>query len=166
MNRFLVFPTLFLALTLPLAAEGAGGVEFTQTLDFPGTHDAVFPLRSAGGFGYGVLRDGTVVGGWGMGGASGERKAGFGGTMEGWQHRFGPLVALLTTKVGFGGVTGPNESAFALMGAAEVQVGVLVLPWFNVGLKAGAEATAGFYPSGTEVGWTPLVGLRLSWGAY
>jgi len=160
--------TLILCLSsLPLAAEGAGGVEFTRSVGFPGASDASLELNAVGGFGYGVLRDGTVVGGFGMGSHIKDRNAGYGGMMQGWQHRWGPIVALATTKIGFGGVTGGGTSAFSLLGAAELQMGLLVLPWFEVGVKAGAMGTVSFpLDEATAVAWSPTVGVRLSWGSF
>jgi len=171
MNRFsvlcMVSALLSAVAAVPLAAEGAGGVEFTRSMGFPGASDATLEMNAVGGFGYGVLGDGSVIGGFGMGSHSRDHSMGYGGTMQGWQHRWGPLVALATTKIGFGGMSGPEGSGFSLLGGAELQMGLLVLPWFNVGVKAGAMGTVTFPMESTFlVAWSPTVGIRFSWGAF
>jgi len=160
-------PILFLIIlaTAPLMAEGAGGAEFTQPL--PSKGEAALPAYGGGGFGYGVLEDGTVIRGFGMGVHKPGYNAGYGGTMQGWQHRWGPLVGLVTTKFGFGGVISEPLTGFSLLGAAEAQLGLLVLPWFEVGFKAGVMGTATFADDQeTHLAWSPVVGLRFAWGAF
>jgi hypothetical protein len=163
----LLFLILLAALTVPLVAEGAGGVEYTQTLATPNGSDPAWSGYAVGGYGYGVLADGSVIGGFGMGSHGASYNAGYGGTMQGWQHRWGPLLGLFTTKIGFGGVSSPAATGFSMLGAAEVQLGVLVLPWFEIGFKTGAMGTVTFAPEQTlRFGWSPVVGARLAWGAF
>lgn len=167
MIRLMAF--LLLLATIPgwtSFAEGAGGLEITQSF---AAGDATSAERwtGIGGFGYGVLRDGSVIGGFGMGAHSPSLSAGYGGTLQGWQHRWGPLVGLATTKIGFGGVATPNYSGFSMLGAAEAQLGILVLPWFDVGFKAGVAGTVTFVPDQSlKLAWSPVVGVRLAWGAF
>lgn len=196
MKRLLI---LAFALTaFSLGAEGAGGVQFTQVIGrdlWPLPGGASLPsetgqISTVGGFGYGV-DDGTVMGGFGMGvtsrhldlpnGPGGDRvkafRAGYGGLLQGWQHRWGPLVGLFTTKVGFGGadwstVDGlgsfeDHKAGFSVLGIAEAQMGVLVFPWFNLGASVGAAGTITMVPGEPFiVGYAPTLGLSFSWGSY
>lgn len=199
MKPFTAASILLLTLAaLPLAAEGAGGVEFTQVVgrdlwSLPGS--ARLPagtgqISAVGGFGYGVDDDGMITGGFGMGISSRNLlltdsplgrpvngfHAGYGGVMSGWQKRWGPLVGLVTTRIGFGGAdwasdaSGPWEghtAGFSLLGMADAQLGVLVFPWFNLGLKAGVAGTVTLVPGEPFLlAWAPTLGLRLSWGAF
>lgn len=198
MHRFFVILFVLALTTLPLAAEGAGGVQFTQVFGrdlWPlpggsGLPSETGQISSVGGFGYGV-DDGIVMGGFGVGvssryldlaeGPGGDRvkafRAGYGGLLQGWQRRWGPLVGLFTTKVGFGGadwslVEGlgsfeDHKAGFSLLGAAEAQMGFLVFPWFNLGLSVGMAGTLTLVPGEPFlVGYAPTLGLSLSWGSY
>jgi len=181
---------LSLTATLPLAAEGAGGLEFTQVVGrdlwpLPGASslpDRTGRVTTAGAFGYGVDPDGAVTGGFGLGVSSsgldlpssptGQEatsfRAGYGGVLHGWAHRWGPLTGLVISKVGFGGATWSGGiSGFSLLGTAEAQIGYLVLPWFNLGLSAGVAGTVTFAPGQPFiVAFAPTTGLTLSWGSF
>lgn len=202
MKRFAVLTALILSLSpLSLAAEGAGGVEFLQVVGqdlwpFPGK--AGLPattgtISSVGGLGYGVDEDGSVMGGFGMGinsdnlylanSPTGQPirafRAGYGGTVQGWQHRWGPLVGLFTTRVGFGGADyseteglkdfslSTHVAGFSLLGTAGAQLGLTVLPWFVIGVEAGVAGTVTFAPGHPFLlGYAPTIGVRLLWGAF
>jgi len=189
---------LFVLSALPLTAEGAGGVEFTQVVGqdlwgLPGRSSlpaVTGQITGIGGFGYGVMEDGSVIGGFGMGitshnldlaegpGGTPVRgfHAGYGGMLGGWQHRWGPLVGLVTTKLGFGGAdwssvegvrSEGSHAGFSMLGMAEAQIGVLVFRWFNLGLKAGVAGTLTIVPGEPFlIGYAPTIGLRLSWGSF
>ncbi|HTH13000.1 MAG TPA: hypothetical protein VMB23_01300 [Spirochaetia bacterium] len=181
MNRFAVLTFLILAFaSFPVVAEGAGGIEFRQILgnDFA---DVPGQVTTMGGYGYGV-DDGSMIGGWGMAvvsrsvmqsGGTGYA-GGYGGVLQGWQHRWGFLVGNATVRIGFGGIdqnAGPSDNGasagFSMLGLAEAHLGVLVFPWFEVGVTAGGVGTMSF--TGThafEIGYGPTVGVRVGWGAY
>lgn len=197
MNRWTTVGLLCL-LSFPLAAEGAGGVEFTQVVGrdlwaLPGRNalpSQTGQISGVGGFGYGVLGDGSVIGGFGMGVSSRNLDlaespigtpvqgfhAGYGGVIQGWQHRWGPLVGLVTTKIGLGGADwsvegggtlGDHTAGFSVLGMAEAQLGVLVFPWFQLGFKAGAAGTITLVPGEPFlVAAAPVLGMRLSWGSF
>lgn len=196
MNRSLLV-VIFVSTTLGLGAEGAGGVQFTQVIGrdlWPLPGGAGLPrhtgqISAVSGYGYGV-DDEEVMGGFGIGIGSrnldvpedsgGERvaafRAGYGGFVQGWQHRWGPLVGLFTTKVGFGGadwlIEGPeaareHKAGFSLLGMAEAQMGYLVVRWFNLGASVGLAGTLTMVPGEPfVVGYAPTLGISLSWGSY
>lgn len=194
MNRPFVLSTLILVLTgLPLAAEGAGGVEFLQVVGkdlwpFPG--GASLPATSGaisatGGLGYGVDEDGNVIGGFGLGISSKDLSlaqsplgrpldrihAGYGGTIQGWQHRWGPLVGLFTSRIGFGGADwvsgGRHTAGFSVLGTAGAQMSLLVFPWFALGVEAGVAGTVTFVPGEPFLlGYAPTIGVKLLWGSF
>ena len=183
MNRSLVLCALILALIdLPLTAEGAGGVETRQILgsDFS---SAAPPLTTIGGYGYGVTEDGTMIGGWGMAVLSKSvltspkgtgYAAGYGGVLQGWQHRWGFIVGNATTRVGFGGVdeaAGPGDdgsaAGFSMLEMAEAHLGILIFPWFDIGVTGGVVGTLTFTAADPfRIGYAPMVGIRIGWGAY
>jgi len=195
MNRSLVFSALlFLLAGLPLTAEGAGGIEFNQVVGndlwpFPGgmnLPNSTGQVSSFAGLGYGVDDEGNVMGGFGMlvnsknldlprspiGKPLAGYYAAYGGTIQGWQHRWGPLVGLFTTRIGFGGadwdtVNNGHYSGFSLLGTAGAQLGFMIFPWFTVGIEAGGAGTITFV-SGEPflIGYAPTIGLRLLWGAF
>lgn len=194
MKRSLVLSALILTLAgVPLMAEGAGGVEFLQVVGqdlwpFPGGGGlpaTTGSINSAGGMGYGVSEDGNVMGGFGMGISSkglrldqspvGEPlrgfHAGYGGTIQGWQHRWGPLVGLFTTRLGFGGADyyswAGHTAGFSILGTAGGQLGLMVFPWFTLGVEAGVAGTVTFVAGEPFlVGYAPTIGMRLLWGSF
>lgn len=194
MKPRLVLSALILSLSiLPVAAEGAGGVEFLQVVGsdlwpFPGRTSlpATTGMVSAtGGLGYGVDDEGNVIGGFGLGVSSKNLNlaesplgrpvdkfhAGYGGTIQGWQHRWGPVVALATTRLGFGGADwesqGRHTAGFSLLGTAGLQMGVTVLPWFTLGVEAGVAGTVTFAVGEPFLlGYAPTIAVRLLWGAF
>lgn len=198
----LVLPLFLLILVHPLvSAEGAGGVEFLQVVGsdlwpFPGGANlpaTTGSISSIGGLGYGVRDDGTVIGGFGFGVTSQGLSlpnsptghplkaftAGYGGTVNGWQHRWGPLAGLFTTRIGFGGADYSSEdglgaltfsshtSGFSVLGTAGAQMGITVFPWFLIGVEAGVAGTVTFVAGHPFlVGYAPTIGIRLLWGSF
>lgn len=194
MNRSLVLSALLLTLLgLPAVAEGAGGVEFLQVVGsdlwpFPGRTalpSTTGAVNASGGLGYGVDDEGNVIGGFGLGissknlnlGVSPLGKpldafyAGYGGTIQGWQHRWGPVVALATTRLGFGGADwvsqGRHSAGFSMLGTAGLQMGVTIFPWFTLGAEAGVAGTITFVAGEPFLlGYAPTIAIRLLWGSF
>jgi len=192
MKRAAALLLLGSVLSLPLFAGGAGGVEFTQAVgrdlwSLPGGSglpSSTGQITGIGGLGYGVLGDGSLIGGFGMGVTSRNLDlaespvgsplkgffAGYGGVVQGWQHRWGPLVGTLTSKIGFGGADWEGEvhtAGFSMLGLAEAEVAVLMFPWCAVGVKGGAAVTATFVVGEPVIlAYAPVVGFRITWGAY
>lgn len=166
----------------PLVAEGAGGVEFFQVVGrdlWPlpggsGLMETTGVIGAVGGLGYGVDEDGLVTGGFGMGVTSDtglhpgpDFHAGYGGTLHGWQHRWGPLVGLFTTRLGFGGQEWNGQGGFSLLGMAGAQFALTLTPWFAVGVEAGGAGTVTFLTGAPfQLRYAPTVALRLLWGAF
>lgn len=174
---------------LPLAAEGAGGVDFYQVVGrdlwgLPGASGlpaATGQISAVGGSGYGVDEEGTMVGGFGLGVTSRNLSltdsptgtpvtgfhAGYGGMMSGWQHRWGPIVGQAVTRIGFGGADWSSVAGFSMLGMADLQVGLMLFPWFNLAVSGGVAGTLTLV-SGQPliIGYAPTLGLHLHWGAY
>jgi len=172
MKRF-ILSAAFLTLTFALSAEGAGGLEFSQTM--AGSPWSGFnSVTGGGGFGYGVVDEGSLIGGFGgtyvsqstnVGGPG--MRAGFGGMLGGWQRRWGPLVGAVHLKLGAGGIDQQQSRAVALLGGLEGWVGILLFPWCEIGVQAGGLGAATFFTTGPmEVGASPSAGVHISWGAY
>lgn len=178
MKRFFLITVLLLTL-LPLAAtaEGAGGVEVLQLGGqnfLPWAGSSFTPgtgmVTTVGGLGYGVDEDGTVMGGFGLAvrsEGSPSYHAGYGGTIHGWQHRWGPVVGLFTTRVGFGGSYWDQQVGLSLLGTAGAQVGLRLVPWFVIGVEAGLAGTiTATADDPFRLAYAPTVGLRFLWGAF
>jgi len=200
-GKFWIIGAFALLCATPLTAEGAGGIEFMQPIGqdrwpFPGGA-SLLPqtgtVFTAGGLGYGVDEEGHVIGGFGLGITSSQLdwqnsptgqpvrsySAGYGGTIQGWQHRWGPLVGLFTTRVGLGGADYSSQSGwgafdlsthvsgFSVLGTAGAQLGWQVLPWFVIGAEVGIAGTITFAVGHPFVfAYTPTIGVRLLWGAF
>lgn len=201
MKPTFAFIPLILCLGLPLVAEGAGGIEFLQVVGkdrwpFPGGQglpDTTGTISSAGGLGYGVDSDGSVIGGFGIGISSKNLSlsdsptgkplrsfsAGYGGTIQGWQHRWGPVVGLFTTRIGFGGADYSSESGFgnfrlsthtsgfSVLGTAGAQLGIAILPWFLLGVEVGGAGTVTLVSGQPFIlAYAPTIGIRMLWGSF
>ena len=179
MNRLPLLFILILTLLSPMVmAEGAGGIESFQVVGqdlLPGAGklellSSTGIVSTIGGLGYGVDEDGFVVGGFGMAVTSKGNPAtygGYGGTIQGWQHRWGPLVGLFTTRVGFGGIYRDHHAGLSLLGMAGAQMGVRLMPWFVLGVEGGLAGTITWTKGNSlSLAYAPTVGVRLLWGAF
>jgi len=172
-----------------LAAEGAGGT--FASVQVPGLAPSFLPaeaavpgLRSSGGFGYGVDRDGFIVGGFGMGfvddgllgdpTAKGDKLAGgIGGLIIGQRLvRQGRVHLDLCLRLGAGGGARNSGSwqgwAFAY---AEPYAELLVelAPWMALSAQAGYRFMGNIAPVLSLQGISqrsPVIGLAVSWGAF
>jgi hypothetical protein len=146
-------------------------------------------ISSWTGLGYGVDENGSLTGGFGVGISSKDLSladspvggpvsgfyAGYGGMINGWQHRWGPVVATATAKIGFGGADWVvsegwgtrHKAGFSILGAADLAMGLLVFPWFNLAVVGGGVATVTTVSGDPFVlAYAPTLGIRLTWGSY
>ena len=167
---------VLLVVCAALATAYGGGGYFTghyfPVRDFTNTE---IEAEVSGGYGYGVSHDGSRYGGFGMVIQSSAHPDGvigaFGGVITGHQFRGWPftLSANLWTGVGYVNpayVAGSEGVGF--LAEVNVEAGMRILPWFQLGLYAGLQVIGGFdLPSILDTAlYTPVVGARFSWGSF
>jgi hypothetical protein len=172
-------------------SEMLGGAPWTNSivLDYPtGT------ITALEAFGYGVTRNGWKIGGFGIGfyatslslslpsddltitGAAG----GFGGVISGGAGRLGSFAYSLNVRLGAGGMAvncswiNPQypsyasfvSGAFAIYGAIDAEVGLVLVPAMLVSGYASLEALAVPTPTTLMAAVVPTVGVRITWGSF
>ena len=190
---FALLPSLVL-----WAQSGGGGVEYLYNLGADSfstlstwADDGTWiiaptaSLTGVGGFGYGVDRSGSKVGGFGFGfweeENSGTANAvpntdgvagGFGGVIHGSQNKIGPFLLSANTRVGAGGISLGTQSKnketgfFALYGAVDGELGVILTPYLAVSAYIGLSGIMGFPGSAPIVQGIPASGIRITWGSF
>jgi hypothetical protein len=144
-------------------------------------------------FGYGVTRGGWKIGGFGIAfyatnldlalysddlnvtGAAG----GVGGVISGGAGRWGPFAYSLNVRLGAGGLAinadwnDPRYSsshfvsgAFAMYGAIDAEVGLVLVPAMLVSGYVSLEALAVPTPTTLVAAVVPTVGVRITWGSF
>jgi hypothetical protein len=172
-----VVAVLALAALAPLAsfAGGAGGFTWGEDWYAPGASSGDLGLRTSGVYGYGTSWAGQRAGGFAMSVSSGAEGSsldgGFVGAIAGQEMRAGPVVAALTLWTGVGGL---GEGAFAgragslaLFGELCLELGFAFVPGMQLTGYAGMQAIAPVAPWPVMAGsalYSPVVGVRLSWG--
>ena len=152
-------------------AGGAGGVGFGAQYFSPAISSASLGMTYIMGFGYGVDYDGSRIGGFGMALlAEPNRSAGgVGGMLVGHEWRAGPVVFAFNLLGGVGGVAYGGGGYMLLFGQADLELGAAVLPWMQVVAYAGYQAWGNLVPGvpfASAKLFTPVVGVRVSWGGY
>ena len=186
----------------PAFSAGGGGVEyiFNAGSDLLPFLEKLLPadarldartgsILGVGGFGYGVGRDGFKTGGFGIGfwdtgidatvpavgGNVQSISGGFGGILSGTQHRFGPVVFALNTRVAAGGVAAKvqpesgkayNGGSFALLAGADIELGVTFTRWMLVSGFVGVTGGVGFGSPDPVFVAVPTIGARITWGSF
>ena len=174
MRRAIALIGLMILVAAGAFAFGGGGF-------FQGTHVPLSEYSNSevmgqvsGGFGYGVDRGGSRYGGFGMvieEIGDEEFLGGFGGLISGRQFRTGPVTVSLNLWSGVGYVAPglveiPGQVGFLL--EANAEAGVKLLPWMQVALYGGMQAIGGFDPHRifTDSIYTPVAGIRFTWGSF
>ncbi len=154
------------------AAGGAGGVGFGSQYFDPGASSGDHSLLYISGFGYGRSEApfGQRIGGFGMAllSTDGRTAGGVGGMLLGQEFRGGPLVAGLTLYYGAGGVAFNNGGYMVLFGEADFELGITLL-WTQMTVYAGFQAWGNLVPGAplsAAVVYTPVLGVRMAWGAF
>jgi len=135
---------------LVAAPGGAGGVGFgVQYVDL-GLANQDLSLSYITGYGYGVSWNGARIGGFGT--------ALLGSASRTW----GGVGGLLT------GVAMAGQGYFILFGQADLELGFAVLPWMQVVLYGGYQGWGNIVPGRPLASslTTPVLGVRVAWGAF
>jgi len=152
------------------APGGAGGVGFgVQYVDL-GLANRDLALSYITGYGYGVSWNGARIGGFGTAllGSASRTWGGVGGLLTGYELRAGPVEVALNLMGGPGGIGMAGQGFFILFGQADLEVGVAVLPWMQVVFYGGYQAWGNMVPGRPLASslTTPVLGVRLAWGAF
>jgi hypothetical protein len=130
-------------------------------------------LRMIGGYGYGVDWDGTKIGGFGMSFVDQNRDeiaGGFGGMILGSYSRLGPFSFSGNALVGVGGLSWPayfhGEGGVAAMAQIDIELGLPVLPWFQVSGYGGVQFIMPITAGTDPILRYPVMGLRFTWGDF
>ncbi len=172
-GKVLLAAIVLCAVPVSLAvAGGAGGSGFGVQYYDPGMSSADRSLVYLSGFGYARSERpfGARLGGFGMAILSGDGRTagGVGGMLIGQEFRSGPLVAALTLFTGVGGMAFDRHGYMVLFGEADVELGFALL-WMQVTAYAGLQAWGNLvpgFPLSSAVVYTPVLGIRLAWGAF
>jgi len=163
---------LLLAIPAGLAfAGGAGGVGWGMQYYDPEYSSADAGFTYITGYGYGTTWGGSRMGGFGMAMISidGMGAGGVGGMILGHEWSGGPLMAALTLWAGVGG-GGYQKGGYMIgFGEADFELGVRLTPWMQITAYAGYQAWGNLipgYPFSRALLYTPVVGVRIGWGAY
>jgi len=177
---------ILIAALLPAAAfaDGGGGFFYgLQTTEYPFLQ--CYPIRNnslglmyTGGYGYGIS-DHEITGGFGVALSDFERETGisggYGGVINGFRGKLGPVNLMLTAWTGIGGLKyrqplSMEERGYLIVTEEiDLEIGVAVLPWFMPVLFAGYQVMGNLYPELPFQGffsYAPVVGLRLAWGHF
>jgi hypothetical protein len=203
-----LFCAMFLAaiaFTTSLAeARGGGGLEYLTNFgsdvfgQMPGAGGRLLDMptgtvSAVSGFGYGVLRGGYKIGGFGIffytddisqtipdfGGPLTHAAGGLGGLISGGYTRWGPLAFSLDLRIGAGGMgvnylwtqagydpVASSAAVFVLYGALKAEVGIVFVPAMMVSAFAGLDALVPVGSMGPIPVLVPTAGVRVTWGSF
>jgi hypothetical protein len=171
-RKAFLFASLLLLPAAFAAAGGAGGVGFGAQYFDPGLSSASHSLMYISGFGYGrsEVPFGERIGGFGMAMLSGDGSTagGVGGMLLGQEFRSGPIVAGLSILYGFGGVAYQDGGYMILFAEGDFELGVVLL-WTQITAYAGIQAWGNLVPGvplSAAMVYTPVLGVRVAWGAF
>jgi len=118
-----------------------------------------------GGFGYTICDPTGESNIWG----------GFGGPITGFRIIRRPVTIAITSWTGFGGVyTGkntvnPGRGFFCISEDLQLEIGLPLLRWFMPVVFAGYQVAVNLVPAPPITGflsYTPVIGMRLTWGKF
>ncbi len=185
-KRITAVGLILIAALLPAAAfaDGGGGFFYgLQTTEYPFLR--CYPIRNnslglmyTGGYGYGIS-DHEITGGFGVALSDFDEQTGiaggYGGLINGFRARLGPVNLMLTAWTGIGGLkfraplSLEERSYLILSEEIDLEIGFAVLPWFMPVLFAGYQVMGNLYPERPFQGffsYAPVVGLRFAWGHF
>jgi hypothetical protein len=165
---FAVLLVLFVPAVLVLAG-GAGGVDYGYQYFDSRLSSSDMGMSYITGYGYGVLDDGSRVGGFGSSliSAAGDAAGGIGGMLIGHEWRTGPVVAAITLWGGLGGASWAGRGYMLGSVAVQAELGLRVLPWMQIVGYAGYQAIGSVLPGvpfSRALLRTPVIGFRIGWG--
>jgi hypothetical protein len=181
MKKTIAFAAAVLAVFLlslaPAFAGGAGGITSGYQWFDPSVSSGDYQARFTGAYGYGVGYDGRRMGGFGMAFYSdtdpGRMVGGIGGLVTGQELRLGNMMLAATLWTGLGGLSAPvyGMEPGHLVGFAELdlEAGIAIFRWFQVSLYGGMQVMSSLAPGRPFqdfLYYSPVVGIRTSWGAF
>jgi hypothetical protein len=163
---------------LPLAAAfGAGGVSWGEQYllpEYPELSNYCTAAQFTSVYGYATtgfgMRNGVFVLGVRAPGDEVSWEGGFIGGISGQELRVGPFMLAVNLWTGLGGIDRPfdlEDARFALFGQADLELGFRLFRGVWMVGYAGMQAMADiltWQPVSTAVYYTPVAGLRLSFG--
>jgi hypothetical protein len=167
MKRALFLAVVLCAAPALASAGGAGGVGFGIQYYDPEWSNMQMGMSNITGYGYGVLRDGSRIGGFGTAMLSMQSAGGVGGLLLGHEWRSGPLVLGVSGLGGVGGGSWSGRGYMLLFGEADLELGLCVTPWMQIVAYAGYQAWGNLIPGipfASAYLATPVIGVRIGWG--
>jgi len=175
-EKRVVSAIFFLIAAASLWAEGGGGVFWGRQRYHSEFANRDIAFCYSGGYGYGVKSGGTRVGGFGMGihdeSNAADLTGGVGGIITGQQAALGPIMLSMNALLGVGGIRadfGQPASYFAYFGELDAELGVRVVEWMQISLYGGMTLFGNLAPGDPvtdSVVYSPVVGMRLTWGSF
>ena len=175
MIKKIVLAGIMLVAVVAVAAGYGGGGFFGGTqIPYVGYSNIDSMAAVEGGYGYGASRGGARYGGFGISITDQETDeflGGFGGVITGRQLRTGPFTLSANIWSGIGYASPELLSAtsgVAFFAEANAEAGFAVLPWLQISIYGGYQAIGSFDPAAmfANTRYTPVVGGRVTWGAF
>lgn len=157
-----------------VSARGGGGVFQGAYYPIEDYSNVDRDVRIIGGYGYGVDRGGARHGGFGLvihDADTSELVGAFGGVVSGRQLRSGSLTLSVNLWTGVGYVNSwfvSSPVGVGYLAEAAAEVGLALLPWFQVGVYGGMQAVGSLDPAHliSSARYAPVLGTRLTWGRF
>ncbi len=157
---------------------GAGGITLGFQRYDPDLANQDMGCVLIGGFGYGVSSEGVRFGGFGMAALGGEGESspsdlncGIGGFITGWEFRAGPFVIAVNLWTGLGGAAygASDPGGFMIaFGELSAELGLVLTRCMRLVGYMGLQGMGNLVPGRPfhelEL-YTPVTGIRLSWGS-
>lgn len=173
MKRATLLAAALLISTATAFAGGGGGTFVGRLLPYPELRNQDVMTSVSGGFGYGVSRDGSRVGGFGLA-IEDERNeefyGAFGGLMSGQEVKLGPVIASINLWSGVGYLAPRSIGSGSIGYYAELsgEIGALLLPWMQTSVYGGMQITGSFsrFAWFERAAYAPVAGIRFAWGSF
>jgi hypothetical protein len=156
-----------------LFAGGGGGAFEGRFLPSDEWSNRTLDAEVGGGFGYGVDRDGSRFGGFGLV-IEDERDedlyGAFGGLISGQEVKLGPVIGSVNLWTGVGYVSPELFSGrtFGYLAELNAEIGLALIPWMQVALYGGVQGMGSFHSPAwfSDFSYSPVVGARVVWGRF
>ena len=168
--RLVLIAALLLAVPAGFAiAGGFGGIGVGGPYFQSAANGPLMGVSSVTAFGYSVNDEGDRVGGFGLGlfTPAGSAEGGAGGLLAGHEWRLGPAFLALNLWGGVGGLRSGDMGYLLVFGQADLEIGILWLPWMEITFYAGYQTWGNLFPGvpfASAVSAAPILGMRMAWG--
>ncbi|MFP4550469.1 MAG: hypothetical protein ACLFNT_06665 [Spirochaetales bacterium] len=173
MKRFVLILSILLIGSALAFAGGGGGVFEGRMLPYRGWASTDLDATVGGGFGYGIARDGSRIGGFGLvvnDEFDEELYGAFGGLISGRQYKMGPIVGSVNLWTGVGYVSPRlfDGNTVGYVGELNAELGVLLVPWMQIAVYGGMQGMGSFYSEKwfSDFTYSPVAGIRAVWGSF